>query len=39
MRNVGRGDHVPAPFNSFCGSCFFCRMGLYGNCDNWAPAA
>jgi threonine dehydrogenase-like Zn-dependent dehydrogenase len=27
------------PFNIFCGSCFFCRKELYGNCHNVNPMA
>jgi threonine dehydrogenase-like Zn-dependent dehydrogenase len=27
------------PFNIFCGSCFFCRKELYGNCHNTNPGA
>ena len=26
------GDHVLVPFNIACGSCLFCKQGLYGNC-------
>ena len=37
VRNVKRGDHVLVPFNIFCGSCFFCRKELYGNCHNVNP--
>ena len=28
------GDRVMVPFNIFCGSCWFCARGLYGNCHN-----
>jgi threonine dehydrogenase-like Zn-dependent dehydrogenase len=34
VRNLKRGDRVMVPFNVFCGSCFFCARGLYGNCHN-----
>lgn len=26
------GDHVMVPFNIACGTCAFCRQGLFGNC-------
>ncbi|MHB1123888.1 MAG: zinc-binding dehydrogenase [Ramlibacter sp.] len=39
VQNVKRGDHVLVPFNIFCGSCFFCRNELYGNCHNTNPSA
>jgi alcohol dehydrogenase len=34
VRNLNPGDRVMVPFNIFCGSCFFCARGLYGNCHN-----
>lgn len=34
VQNLKRGDRVMVPFNIFCGSCFFCSHGLYGNCHN-----
>src|SRR3954470_14454103 len=37
--NLKAGDHVMVPFNIFCGSCFFCRKELYGNCHNVNPMA
>src|SRR5436190_8497525 len=33
------GDRVLIPFNIFCGQCFFCRKGLYGNCHSTNPNA
>lgn len=37
--NIKAGDKVLIPFNIFCGSCFFCRKELYGNCHNVNPSA
>src|SRR6478672_6572175 len=37
--NLKPGDQVLVPFNIFCGSCFFCRKELYGNCHNTNPEA
>lgn len=39
VQNLKKGDHVLVPFNIFCGSCFFCRKELYGNCHNTNPEA
>jgi alcohol dehydrogenase len=39
VQNLRRGDRVMVPFNIFCGSCFFCARGLYGNCHNVNPNA
>jgi threonine dehydrogenase-like Zn-dependent dehydrogenase len=39
VRNVQVGDRVMVPFNICCGSCFFCRRGLYSNCHNTNPNA
>jgi len=36
---VKPGDRVLVPFNIFCGECYFCRKGLYGNCHNTNPNA
>jgi threonine dehydrogenase-like Zn-dependent dehydrogenase len=33
------GDRVMVPFNVFCGSCYFCARGLFGNCHNVNPNA
>ncbi len=34
VQNLVPGDRVMVPFNVFCGSCWFCARGLYGNCHN-----
>jgi alcohol dehydrogenase len=39
VQRLTRGDRVIVPFNIFCGSCFFCARGLYGNCHNVNPNA
>jgi threonine dehydrogenase-like Zn-dependent dehydrogenase len=39
VKNLKVGDHVLVPFNIFCGSCFFCKRELYGNCHNTNPEA
>lgn len=39
VQNVKPGDRVMMPFNVFCGSCYFCARGLYGNCHNVNPNA
>jgi threonine dehydrogenase-like Zn-dependent dehydrogenase len=33
------GDRVVVPFNIYCGECYFCRKGLYGNCHSVNPNA
>ena len=33
------GDRVLVPFNIACGTCFFCRRQLFGNCHNTNPEA
>jgi threonine dehydrogenase-like Zn-dependent dehydrogenase len=33
------GDHVLVPFNVACGSCSFCKQGLFGNCHESNPEA
>lgn len=35
--SVQAGDRVLIPFNIFCGECYFCKKGLYGNCHNTNP--
>ena len=37
--NLTAGDKVLVPFNIYCGSCFFCSRGLFGNCHNVNPNA
>lgn len=39
VKTVSVGDRVVVPFNIFCGECYFCRKGLYGNCHNTNPFA
>jgi len=33
------GDRVLVPFNVFCGTCYFCRRELFGNCHDTNPEA
>ena len=35
--SLARGDRVVVPFNVSCGTCFFCRRGLYGDCESSNP--
>jgi threonine dehydrogenase-like Zn-dependent dehydrogenase len=39
VQNLKKGDQVLVPFNVFCGTCFFCKKELYGNCHNTNPEA
>lgn len=39
VTTVKPGDRVVVPFNIFCGECYFCQKGLYGNCHNTNPFA
>jgi alcohol dehydrogenase len=39
VQRLTRGDRVMVPFNIYCGSCYFCRKGLYSNCHNVNPNA
>jgi alcohol dehydrogenase len=39
VENLQVGDRVMVPFNVYCGACFFCARGLYGNCHNVNPNA
>ncbi len=39
VQNLKRGDRVMVPFNIYCGSCYFCSLGLYSNCHNVNPNA
>jgi S-(hydroxymethyl)glutathione dehydrogenase/alcohol dehydrogenase len=34
VQSLRPGDRVMVPFNIFCGSCWYCARGLYGNCHN-----
>src|SRR6266508_649793 len=38
VRSLARGDRVVVPFNISCGTCFYCRRGLYGDCESSNPA-
>lgn len=37
--NLKVGDRIVVPFNISCGSCFFCKKGLYSLCDTSNPNA
>ncbi len=37
VRNLKIGDRVVVPFTISCGSCFFCKKGLFSLCDNTNP--
>jgi len=39
VENLKVGDRVMVPFNIYCGTCYFCRKGLYSNCHNVNPNA
>lgn len=39
VKTLKPGDRVLVPFNVFCGECYFCRKGLFGNCHNVNPNA
>lgn len=39
VQKIKVGDRVVVPFNIFCGECYFCQKGLYGNCHNTNPFA
>lgn len=39
VQTLKAGDRVMVPFNIFCGTCYFCRRGLYSNCHNVNPNA
>jgi threonine dehydrogenase-like Zn-dependent dehydrogenase len=38
VRKLKRGDRVVVPFNISCGTCFYCRRGLFGDCESSNPA-
>ncbi|HET8542319.1 MAG TPA: zinc-dependent alcohol dehydrogenase [Anaeromyxobacter sp.] len=38
VRSLRRGDRVAVPFNISCGTCFFCRRGLFGGCESSNPS-
>ena len=37
VKNLKVGDRVVVPFTISCGSCFFCKKGLFSLCDNTNP--
>src|SRR6185295_15048419 len=37
VRNLKPGDRVVVPFNISCGSCFYCKRGLFANCESSNP--
>jgi threonine dehydrogenase-like Zn-dependent dehydrogenase len=39
VEKLSPGDRVMVPFNICCGSCWFCKRGLYSNCHNTNPNA
>ena len=39
VKNLKSGDRVVVPFVIACGSCFFCKKGLYSCCDTSNPNA
>jgi threonine dehydrogenase-like Zn-dependent dehydrogenase len=39
VKRLKVGDRVLVPFNIFCGTCFFCRRELFGNCHDTNPEA
>lgn len=39
VKNLKKGDRVVVPFAIACGRCFFCRRGLWSQCDNTNPNA
>jgi threonine dehydrogenase-like Zn-dependent dehydrogenase len=37
VRSLKPGDRVVVPFNISCGSCFYCKRGLFANCECTNP--
>lgn len=37
ITTLKKGDRVVVPFNIACGSCFFCKKGLFSACDGSNP--
>jgi threonine dehydrogenase-like Zn-dependent dehydrogenase len=37
VRGLVPGDRVVVPFNIACGACFYCRRGLFGDCESSNP--
>ncbi len=38
VRSLAPGDRVAVPFNISCGTCFYCRRGLYADCESSNPS-
>jgi threonine dehydrogenase-like Zn-dependent dehydrogenase len=39
VKKVKKGDRVVIPFTIACGTCFFCKKGLFAACDTTNPNA
>jgi len=39
VKNLKKGDRVVVPFTISCGTCYFCRKGLFSCCDTSNPNA
>ncbi|WP_257462052.1 zinc-dependent alcohol dehydrogenase [Archangium lipolyticum] len=39
VRTLKPGDRVAVPFNISCGSCFYCKRGLFANCESTNPSS
>jgi len=39
VKSLSVGDRVVVPFTISCGQCWFCRRGLWSQCDNSNPKA
>jgi threonine dehydrogenase-like Zn-dependent dehydrogenase len=39
VRRIRPGDRVAVPFTISCGQCWYCRQGLWSQCDNSNPNA
>lgn len=37
VKNIRAGDRVVVPFPISCGSCYYCKRGLWSLCDNTNP--
>ncbi len=38
VRDRVPGDRVVVPFNVACGACYYCRRGLFGDCESSNPS-
>ncbi len=38
VRTLQRGDRVAVPFNIACGTCFYCKRGLFADCESSNPS-